>query len=102
MLLPYFLETLQSARNVARSQFIGTRLDLNINPPVRQNDLNVFVAFDDDPLHPGCSREQQACRAKQVLIEEAAMDCLDPNELFFVDDRNAINRENFAAGSRGL
>jgi hypothetical protein len=69
---------------------------------VRENDLHILVSLHDDPLDTVGPSQKETDRSIEVLIEEAAMDCLDTDELTFIDDPDVRAGAFVAARFRGL
>jgi hypothetical protein len=101
MLLSDFGETLECARYVTWTQIAEPRLDLNVDPAIWKHDFDVFVSFYNDTFDPSRASEEEARSAVEMLIEEAAVDRLDPDKLAFANDRDLFAGKFLAARFRG-
>ncbi len=70
-------EPVERSADVAASQIILARLDLNIDMPTGQDDLNVLGVLDDDPLDPGAARQSAGISTHRRADKETAMHSLD-------------------------
>lgn len=85
MFLPVSLESIQGSAYIAGPNDVRASLDLHIDVAVRVLQLDVFIELDKHATPAPRRRHQQAGDAVQVLIEEAAVQHLDPTQLCRVD-----------------
>lgn len=81
MLGAYCIEAREGAFDVAENEVRCTCLDLDIDAPVREHQLNILIVFDDDVSQTSVGRLEETRDSIDVLIEEAAMNSFDSGDL---------------------